>query len=72
MASMVTGFRKTLETTVPGQVRDVRSKVQRLSEELEMCRKDEAYLVAIARVAGISLDDIREAAGSATVHDGDE
>lgn len=66
MASMVTGFRKTLETTVPEQVRDIRSKVKRLTEELDMCREDEAYLVAIAKVAGIDLENLREYAGSAT------
>jgi len=48
-------------------VRDIRQKVERLTEELAVCREDEAYLVAIARVAGINLDDLHESMGSATV-----
>lgn len=67
MASMITGFRKTMETNVPEQVRDIRQKVERLTEELQVCREDEAYLVAIARVAGINLDELHETMGSATV-----
>jgi DNA-directed RNA polymerase specialized sigma subunit len=66
VTSTVIGFRKTLESTVPEQVRDIRSKVLRLTEELEICREDEAYLVAIAKVAGIDLENIHENAGSAT------
>lgn len=67
MASSITGFRKTLENSVPSQVRDLRLKMGRLTEELEVCRQDEAYLAAIARVAGINLDELYEAAGQATV-----
>lgn len=52
-------------TNVPEQVRDIRTKMARLRTELEICREDEAYLVAIARVAGINLDDIYESAGQA-------
>lgn len=65
MASTINGFRTTLMTNVPEQVRDIRTKMERLRTELEICRADEAYLVAIARVAGISLDDIYESAGQA-------
>lgn len=71
MASTITGFRKTMETNIPEQVRDIRQKLERLTEELEVCREDEAYLVAIARVAGISLEDIHESMGSATVAEDD-
>lgn len=65
MASTINGFRTTLMTNVPEQVRDIRTKMARLRTELEICREDEAYLVAIARVAGINLDDIYESAGQA-------
>lgn len=71
MASTITGFRKTMETNIPEQVRDIRQKVERLTEELQVCREDEAYLVAIARVAGISLEDIHESMGAATVAEDD-
>lgn len=71
MASTITGFRKTMETNIPEQVRDIRQKMERLTEELSVCREDEAYLVAIARVAGINLDMIHEAMGAATVAEDD-
>lgn len=56
MTSTITGFRKTLEANLPTQVADLRAKCQRLEEEVRICRDDEAYLVAIARVAGIDVD----------------
>jgi hypothetical protein len=65
MPSTISGFRNTLTTTVPEQVRDIRAKMLRLRSELEICHEDEAYLVAIARVAGISLEQLYESAGQA-------
>lgn len=72
MASTINGFRTTLMANVPEQVRDIRAKMARLRMELEICREDEAYLVAIARVAGINLDDIYEAVGQATCAEDDD
>lgn len=72
MPSTIAGFRTTLGTTVPEQVKDIRKKMARLRMELEICREDEAYLVAIARVAGISLDDLYEAAGQAVCAEDDD
>lgn len=69
MASTLTGFRKNMETTIPEQVMEIRQRLTRLSEELEVCREDEAYLVAIAKVAGIRLDDLHEVMGAAVVAD---
>jgi hypothetical protein len=56
MTSTITGFRKTLEANLPNQVHDLRAKCVRLEEELRICRDDEAYLIAIARVAGVVVD----------------
>lgn len=46
-----------MESNLPAQVLDLRAKCQRLEEELRVCREDEAYLIAIARVAGVVVDD---------------
>ncbi len=56
MTSTITGFRKTLEANLPSQVADLRAKCERLREELRVCLKDEAYLIAIARVAGVDVE----------------
>lgn len=58
MTSSITGFRKTLAANLPSQVADLRAKCERLRDELRICREDEAYLIAIARVAGIDVDAV--------------
>ena len=67
MASKLVGFRRNMEQTIPEQIVELRHRIERLTEDLNVSREDEAYLVAIARVAGINLDELHETMGAAVV-----